>query len=76
MRGVPSCSPATPAASRHCTSLRSPIALHMRQRVRDHAAAQHPAAVVEAWLRAGERLTEEQAAAIAFDDGPLDGLHE
>jgi predicted ATPase/DNA-binding winged helix-turn-helix (wHTH) protein len=53
-----------------------PIALHMRQRVRDHAAAQHPAAVVEAWLRAGERLTEEQAAAIAFGDGPLDGLHE
>ena len=54
----------------------SPIALPTRQRVCDHAAAQHPAAVVEAWLRAGESLTEEQAAAIAFDDAPLDGLHE
>jgi hypothetical protein len=44
--------------------------------VRDRAAAQHPAAAVETWLHAGERLTEEQAAAIAFDDAPLEGLHE
>jgi hypothetical protein len=48
------------------------IALPMQQRVRDRAAAEHPAATVETWLRAGERLTEEQAAAIAFDDAPLD----
>ncbi len=50
------------------------IALPMQQRVRERAAAEHPAATVETWLRAGERLTEEQAAAIAFDDAPLDGL--
>ena len=50
------------------------IALPMQQRVRDRAAAEHPAAVVETWLRAGECLTEEQAAAIAFDETPLDGL--
>ena len=48
------------------------IALPMQQRVRDRAAAEHPAAVVEGWLRAGECLTEEQAAAMAFDDAPLD----
>jgi tetratricopeptide (TPR) repeat protein len=48
------------------------IALAMQRRVVDRAAVEHPAAMVEAWLRAGERLTEEQAAAIAFDDAPLD----
>jgi hypothetical protein len=31
-------------------------------------------ATVETWLRTGERLLEEQAAAIAFDEAPLDGL--
>ena len=59
------------AAARSTPSL---IALPMQQRVRDRAAAEHPAATVETWLRAGERLTEEQAAAIAFDEAPLDGL--
>ena len=48
------------------------IALPMQQRVRDLAAAQHPAAAVEGWLRAGQCLTEEQAVAIAFDEAPLD----
>ena len=60
-------------------SLREPpslLALPMQQRVRDRAAAEHPAATVETWLRAGKRLTEEQAAAIAFADAPLDELHE
>ena len=52
------------------------LALPMQQRVRDRAAAEHPAATVEAWLCAGERLTEEHAAAIAFDDASLDGLNE
>ena len=32
--------------------------------------------MVETWLRAGERLTEEQAAAIAFDAAHLPGCHE
>jgi tetratricopeptide (TPR) repeat protein len=50
-----------------------PTTLPMQQRVRELATAEHPAATVEAWLRAGERLTAEQAAAIAFDDGSLDG---
>ena len=50
------------------------IALPMQQRVRERAAAEHSAAAVETWLRAGECLTEEQAAAIAFDEAPLDGL--
>ena len=47
--------------------------MHMQQRVRERATAAHPAPIVEAWLRAGERLTEEQAAGIAFDEAPLDG---
>lgn len=47
------------------------LALAMQQRVRDRAALEHPAATVESWLRAGERLTEEQAATIAFDDAAL-----
>ena len=51
-----------------------PTTLPMQQRVREHATAEHPEAAVEAWLHGGERLTEEQAAAIAFDDAPLDGL--
>jgi len=42
--------------------------------VRDCAAAKYPATAIEAWLRAGECLTEEQAAAIAFDGAPLDEL--
>jgi predicted ATPase/DNA-binding winged helix-turn-helix (wHTH) protein len=48
------------------------IALPMQQRVRDLAAAEHPAAAIDTWLRAGECLTEEQAAAIAFDNAPLE----
>jgi predicted ATPase/DNA-binding winged helix-turn-helix (wHTH) protein len=47
---------------------------HMLQRVREGATAEHPAATVETWLRAGERLIEEQAAAIAFDEAPLEEL--
>jgi hypothetical protein len=50
------------------------IALPMQHRVRDCAAAKYPGAAIEAWLRAGECLTEEQAAAIAFDGAPLDEL--
>jgi len=50
------------------------ITLPMQQRVRELAAQRQPAEVVNAWLRAGEHLTEERAAAIAFDDGSLDGL--
>ncbi len=52
------------------------IALPLQQRVRDRAAAEHSAATVESWLREGERLTEEQAAAIAFDAAHLSGCHE
>jgi predicted ATPase/DNA-binding winged helix-turn-helix (wHTH) protein len=51
------------------------IALPMQQWVIDHARAEHPAAAIESWLCSGERLTEEQAAAIAFDDALLDGLN-
>ncbi len=51
-----------------------PICLQMQQRVRDRATATHPAALVDTWLHAGERLTEIQATAIAFDEVPLDGL--
>jgi hypothetical protein len=46
------------------------VALPMQQRVRDLALAQHPDAAVEAWLLAGNGLSEEQAAAIAFDGAP------
>ena len=52
------------------------IALPVQQRVLDRARAEHPPAAVESWLRAGERLTEEQAAGIAFDDVPLDGSND
>jgi predicted ATPase/DNA-binding winged helix-turn-helix (wHTH) protein len=51
-----------------------PITLPLQQRVRERATAEYPAATVEIWLRSGVRLTEEQAAAIAFDDAPLDAL--
>jgi predicted ATPase len=47
------------------------IALPMDQRVRDFAAAEHPVATIAAWLRAGEQMTEGQAAAIAFDAAPI-----
>jgi predicted ATPase/DNA-binding winged helix-turn-helix (wHTH) protein len=47
------------------------IPLPMQQRVRDRVPAEHSAATVETWLREGEGLTEEQAAAIAFDDAPV-----
>ena len=50
------------------------IELSLQQCVRDLAAAKHPAATIDVWLRAGECLTEEQAAAIAFDDAPLHAL--
>ena len=50
------------------------ISLPMQQRVCERATAGHPAAAVVTWLRAGERLTEEQAAAIAFNEAPLDEL--
>jgi predicted ATPase/DNA-binding winged helix-turn-helix (wHTH) protein len=51
-----------------------PTRLPTLQRVRGQATARHPAAAVETWLRAGERLSEGRAAAIAFDDAPLDEL--
>jgi predicted ATPase len=50
------------------------LPVQIQQRVRERAVAKHPAATVEQWLRAGECLTAEEAAAIAFDDAPLDGL--
>jgi tetratricopeptide (TPR) repeat protein len=53
-----------------------PTFLQVQQRVRDRATATHPVASVDTWLQAGERLTEEQAAAIAFDEAPLDALRE
>ena len=49
-------------------------ALPMLERVRDRAAAEYPAATVQAWLRAGERLTEQEIAAIAFDSAPVSRL--
>jgi predicted ATPase/DNA-binding winged helix-turn-helix (wHTH) protein len=50
------------------------LPVQMQQRVRERATAEHSAATVESWLHSGERLTAEQAAAIAFDAAPLDGL--
>ena len=47
------------------------IALPLQQRVRDYAVAKYPVITVETWLRAGEQLTGEQAAAIAFDDAAI-----
>jgi predicted ATPase/DNA-binding winged helix-turn-helix (wHTH) protein len=50
------------------------LLLHVQQQVCDRALIVQSAATVESWQRAGEQLTEAQAAAIAFDDAPLDGL--
>ena len=50
------------------------LPMHMQQRVRERAMADHPAATVETWLRAGERLIAEQAAAIAFDGAAVEKL--
>jgi hypothetical protein len=50
------------------------LPMHMQQRVRERSMAKHPVATVETWLRAGERLTAEQAAAIAFDEVALEEL--
>lgn len=47
------------------------MALPIQQRLRELAMAVSPAAAVEGWLRTGEGLTEEQAAAIAFDAAQL-----
>jgi hypothetical protein len=47
------------------------LPMRMQQRVRERATAKHPEATVEAWLHDGERLTEEEAAAIAFEGAPL-----
>ena len=49
-------------------------ALPMLERVRDRAAAKYPPGTVATWLRAGERLTEQEIAAIAFDGAPLSRL--
>ncbi|HVF64857.1 MAG TPA: winged helix-turn-helix domain-containing protein [Casimicrobiaceae bacterium] len=62
-----------------CTKLpqREPqgmIALPMQQRVLERAAMEHSRDAIETWLRAGERLNEDQAAAIAFDTAPIQGL--
>ena len=46
--------------------------LQAQQQVLARAADAHPATMVERWLSTGECLTEAQAAAIAFDDVPLD----
>jgi tetratricopeptide (TPR) repeat protein len=51
-----------------------PVLLQVHHRVRDRALVEYSAAAIETWLRAGERLTEAQVAAIAFDDAQLDGL--
>jgi len=48
--------------------------LRVGRQVRELALAAQPSATAERWLRAGERLTEAQVAAIAFDEGVLDGL--
>ena len=48
------------------------VAIPMLQRVRDCATALHSPALVETWVRQGARLTEDQAAAIAFDDNSND----
>jgi predicted ATPase/DNA-binding winged helix-turn-helix (wHTH) protein len=50
------------------------LPMRMQQRVRERATAEHPAASVETWLRAGERLTMEQAAGIAFDEAAVEEL--
>jgi predicted ATPase/DNA-binding winged helix-turn-helix (wHTH) protein len=49
------------------------IALPMKQRVLDRVSAEHSTATVDRWLCEGERLTEGQAAAIAFGAISLPG---
>jgi tetratricopeptide (TPR) repeat protein len=49
-----------------------PVFVQAHRRIRDRALAEHGAATVEAWERAGEGLTEAQIVAIAFDDAPLE----
>ena len=49
-----------------------PIDLHMRARLRELIDARHDGAQLEAWQCAGERLTEAQMFAIAFDGAPVD----
>ena len=51
-----------------------PVDLQMRAKLRELVDARHDDATLEAWQRAGERLTEEQVAAIAFEQAPLEGL--
>ncbi len=48
-----------------------PVLLQAHQRVRDRALIEQSVTTIEAWLRAGEQLTEAQVAAIAFEDAPL-----
>lgn len=48
------------------------IALPLKEWVCERAAAEHPEADVAEWLVAGSGLSEERAAAIAFDLAPLD----
>jgi len=50
------------------------LLLHAQKQVRDRALMVQSTATVEDWRREGELLTEAQAAAIAFDGVPLDGL--
>jgi len=57
-------------------SMPAPVFLQIEQRLRDRASSEHPAATIETWLRAGERLTEAQVTAVAFDDAPLDACSE
>jgi tetratricopeptide (TPR) repeat protein len=51
-----------------------PVFLQVQRQVRDRSQLEYSEATVETWLRAGECLTEEQAAAMAFDGAPLDEL--
>jgi predicted ATPase/DNA-binding winged helix-turn-helix (wHTH) protein len=44
----------------------------LQERVHERAQSRYPADAVEAWARAGGALTEDRAAAIAFDDAPLE----
>jgi len=48
------------------------LLLRVQQRVRDRALTEHSGAVVKQWLRAGEQLTEAQAAAAAFNGASLE----
>jgi len=51
-----------------------PLCHAVRQRVRSQAEALHAAALVEQWLAAGEAMSEERAAAVAFDGAPVDAV--